>query len=183
MLSDSPVRCCSCCGRHSLSAYCSFLFSVLLVRDIVMRLLAQLALTIVVGGWLTAPAQTESPLLELGEKRVYEITTGRSHEHYVLLRAGEFAQLRITQHTVNIAVAVFDPAGKQLFALDNNSIGETEGVELIAAASGKHRLRVTTSEAHAPAGSYEIALDVVSLGTNRQRTRIAAAREVALAAA
>ena len=148
-----------------------------------MRLPAQLALSIVVGGWLTAQAQNESPLLELGEKRAYEITTGRPQEHYVLLRAGQFAQLHITQHTVNIAVTVFDPAGKQLFALDNNSIGETEDVELIAAASGKHRLRVTASEAHAPAGSYEITLDVVSLETNRQRTRIAAAREVALATA
>src|SRR5215510_13661662 len=133
---------------------------------------ARLALFIVVGGWLTAQGQTESPVLELGKTRAYEITTGRSQEHYVLLRAGEYAWLHIKQHTVNIAVAVFDPSGKQLFALDNNSIGETEDVELIAAASGKHRLRVTTSEAHAPAGSYEITLDVVSLGTNRQRTRI-----------
>ena len=146
-----------------------------------MRLLAQLALSIVVGGWPTVQAQTESPLLELGEKRAYEITTGRPQEHYVLLRAGQFTQLHITQHTVNIAVTVFDPAGKQLFALDNNSIGETEDVELIAAASGKHRLRVTASEAHAPAGSYEVTLDIVSPGTNRERTRIAAAREVALA--
>jgi len=148
-----------------------------------MRLLAQFALSIVVGGWLTAQAQIESLLLELGEKHAYEITTGRSQEHYVLLRAGEFAQLHITQRTVNIAVAVFDPAGKQLFAFDNNSIGETEDVELIAAASGRHRLRVSASEAHAPAGSYEITLDVVSPGTNRHRTRIAAAREVALATA
>src|SRR5215813_6394790 len=148
-----------------------------------MRLPAQLALSIVVGGWLTAQAQNESPLLELGEKRAYEITTGRPQEHYVLLRAGEFAQLQITQQTVNIAVGVFDPAGKQLFALDNNSIGDTEDVELIAAASGKHRLRVTASEPRAPTGSYEITLAVVSPGTDRHRTRIAAEREVALATA
>jgi len=32
-----------------------------------MRLLAQFALSIVVGGWLTAQAQIESLLLELGE--------------------------------------------------------------------------------------------------------------------
>jgi tetratricopeptide (TPR) repeat protein len=148
-----------------------------------MWLRARLALSIVVAGWLTAQGQTESPVLELGEKRAYEITTGRSHEHYVLLKAGEYARLRISQYTVNIAVAVFDPAGKQLFALDNNSIGDAEDVELIAAVSGKHRLRVTASEARAPAGAYEITLAVASPGTNRDRTRIAAAREVALATA
>ena len=78
-----------------------------------------------------------------------------------VLRAGQYARFNITQHTVNVAVAVFDPAGKQLFALDNNPIGEAEDVELIAATSGKYRLRVTASEAHAPAGRYEIMLAVV----------------------
>src|SRR5262249_4297311 len=147
------------------------------------RLRARLALSIVLGGWLTAQGQTESPVLELGKTRAYEIMTGRSREHYVLLRAGEYARLHIGQNTVNIAVAGFDPAGKQLFALDNNSIGEAEDVEFIAAASGNYRLRVTASEAHAPAGGYEITLAVVNPGTNRDRTRIAAAREVASATA
>jgi hypothetical protein len=82
---------------------------------------------------------------------------------------------------VNVAVAVFDPAGKPLFALDNNSIGEAEDVELIAATSGKYRLRVTASEAQSPAGRYEITLAAVSHETDRHKTRIAAARQVALA--
>src|SRR5215470_13716022 len=103
-----------------------------------MRLRARLALFIVLGGCLTAQGQTGSPVLELGKKRAYEITTDRSQEHDVLLRAGEYARLHITQLTVNIAVAVLDPAGKQVFALDNNSIGDTEDVEWIAASSGKH---------------------------------------------
>jgi len=148
-----------------------------------MPLRAWFVLSIVVGVWLTAQSQTESPVLELGEKRIYEITPGRSQEHYVLLRAGQYARVHITQQTVNVAVAAFDPAGQQLFALDNNSIGEDEDVELLATASGKHRLLVTTSEAHAPAGRYEITLAVASPGTTRDSTRIAAAREVALATA
>jgi tetratricopeptide (TPR) repeat protein len=148
-----------------------------------MRLRARMVLFFLIGGWITAQGQTESPALELGEKRAYEITTDRSQEHDVVLEAGQYAQIRITQQTVNIAVAVFDPAGKQLFRLDNNSIGEAEDVELIAAASGKHRLRVTASEAHAPTGNYEITLAVVGAGTERRKTRIAAARELALATA
>src|SRR5262249_23643056 len=49
--------------------------------DVVMWVRVRLALSIVVGGWLTAQAQTESPVLELGKKRAYEITTGRPQEH------------------------------------------------------------------------------------------------------
>jgi hypothetical protein len=47
---------------------------------------------------------------------------GHPQEHYVLLKAGQYARLNITQHTVNIAVAIFDPAGKLLFTVDNKSL-------------------------------------------------------------
>src|SRR5262249_61254455 len=93
-----------------------------------MRLRARLALFIVLGGCLTAQGQTGSPVLELGKKRAYEITTDRSQEHDVLLRAGEYARLHITQLTVNIAVAVLDPPGEQLFHLDNNPHRNTQDV-------------------------------------------------------
>jgi CHAT domain-containing protein len=146
-----------------------------------MRLRARLALSIIVCSWLTALAQTESPFSEPGQKRTYEIAAGHPQEHYVFLKAGQYARLHIAQNTVNVAVAIFDPTGKQLFTLDNNSIGETEDVEWIATASGRHRLRITASEAHAPSGAYEITLDAVSLATNRDSIRIAASREVALA--
>jgi CHAT domain-containing protein len=87
-------------------------------RDIVMRLRAWFALSIVLGVWLIAEGQTESPVLELRKTDVYDIQAGRSQEHYLLLRAGQYARIHITQQTVNIAVAVFDPAGKPLFALE-----------------------------------------------------------------
>jgi len=54
---------------------------------------------------------------------------------------------------------------------------------LITTTSGKYRLRVTASEAHAPAGRYEITLAIVSPETDRHGMRIAAARELSLAAA
>jgi allophanate hydrolase subunit 1 len=73
-----------------------------------------LAISMAVGGWLLGQGQTESPALELGR------------EHSVVLKAGQYARFRIVQHTVNVAVEVVDPAGKQLFALDNSPIGETE---------------------------------------------------------
>jgi CHAT domain-containing protein/Tfp pilus assembly protein PilF len=142
----------------------------------------RLATALVVAGCLFGQSQTEPTVLDLGNKRSCELPEGRSGDHYVLLRAGQFARLRVVQQTVNVAVAVFDPTGKQQFALDNNSIGEAEDVEWIAAVSGKYRLHITASEAHAPTGRYEITLASVSSASNRNRSRVAAAREVALAA-
>jgi len=48
---------------------------------------------------------------------------------------------------------------------------------------GKYRLRVTASEAHAPSGRYGLTLSDAGPESARYRTRITAAREVALATA
>src|SRR5688572_28518015 len=101
-----------------------------------MRLLVLLALSMGVAGLVSALNPNESPVLELANKFVRELSGDGSHEHNVPLRAGEYAHVRIAQNTVNIAVAVFDPACKQLFALDGSFIGEAEDVEWIAADSG-----------------------------------------------
>ena len=143
----------------------------------------RLALSIVVAGWEFAQSHTQSPVLALGDTRSFEFTANGSHEHYLVLTAGQYAHVKIKQHTVNVAVAVLNPTGNPLFALDTDSFGEAEDVELIAATSGNYRLRVTASEANAPTGRYEIILDEVGPESDRNRTRIAAARQIARATA
>src|SRR5215813_12706599 len=117
-----------------------------------MRLRVLLALSTVRAEWLSAQSRTESPSLVLGRKLECELSAGRSQEHYALLGNGQYARFNIAQLTVNISVAVFDAAGRQVCTGDNSSIGEAEEGEFITTTSGKYRLRVTASEAHAPAG-------------------------------
>ena len=148
-----------------------------------MKFRVGLVMPIVIAGWLFAQSQTGSSVLEPDTKRTFELPPGRSEDHYAFLMAGQYARFSIAQHTVNVAVAVFDPVGKQQFTLDDRPIGEAEDVELIAATSGRYRLRVTASEAHAPVGRYEITLAVVRAEGHQHRSRIAAARQVALASA
>src|SRR5215831_1641800 len=95
-----------------------------------------LAVSIVLAGWLFAQSQTESSALKRGEKRSCELRAGRSQEHHVPLRAGQYARFNIAQHTVNVSVSVFDPTGKQQFVIDNAPIGEDENIELITVTSG-----------------------------------------------
>jgi hypothetical protein len=117
----------------------------------VIRLRVLLTLPAFVAG-LLAQDLAGSTAVERGNERSYELEAGRSQEHYVLLRSGQYARVNIAQHTVDIRVAVLDPAGKQLLAIDDSPIGEPEEVELIAVIPGKYRLLVTASEAHAPPG-------------------------------
>jgi hypothetical protein len=62
-----------------------------------MRLRVRLALSIVAVAWLFAQSQTESPALELGTERACELMAGRSQEHYVLLKTGQYARFNIKQ--------------------------------------------------------------------------------------
>src|SRR6476660_260188 len=126
----------------------------------------RLVLAVVLVQGLFAQNQPEKPPLQPGERHHGELSGDRLQDHYSLLQAGEYARYHVTQHTVNVAVAVFDPDGKQLFALDNNPIGEVEEVELIAATAGRYRLHLAASEPNAPAGRYDITFAAVSQATD-----------------
>ena len=131
--------------------------------------------------WL--PTLLLAALPVIGETLRVELADGQQRDHNVSLQRGQYARLSVHQHTINIAVTVFDPSGKQLFMQDINSIGEAEDVELVAGVSGTYRVRVTPAERHVPKGVYEITLGEVSGATERHTARVAAARELALATA
>lgn len=130
-----------------------------------------------------AQRPVEPAPLEPDKKIEFELAAEKARDHYLVLRAGHYARISVTQHTTNVAVVVFDPIGHELFTANNNSIGEAEDAELIAAMSGRFRVRVMAFEAHAPTGRYDITLRDVSPGTERHTLRIAARCELALAAA
>jgi tetratricopeptide (TPR) repeat protein len=125
----------------------------------------------------------EPPPLEPGKRIEFELAAGAAKNHYFVLRAGQYARINVTQHTTNVAVAVFDPAGRHLFAVNNNSIGESENVELVAATSGIYRARVMAIESQAPTGRYDITLRDVSPSMERHKLRVAAMCELAMATA
>jgi len=132
---------------------------------------------------LMAQRPVEPPTLEPGKRIEFELAAREAKDHYFVLHAGQYARIDVRQYTINVAVVVFDPAGQQLFTVNNNSIGEFEDAELIAATSGIYRARVMAFEAHAPTGRYDITLRDVSLSTQRQKLRVAATCELAIATA
>src|SRR5215469_77066 len=130
-----------------------------------------------------AQRPVEPPPLEPGNRIEFELAAREAKDHYFILHAGQYARITVRQHTTNVAVVVFDPGGRQLFTVNNNSVGESENAELIAATSGLYRVRVMVFEAHAPTGRYDITLRDVSPSTERHKLRIAAMCELAMATA
>src|SRR5439155_8022033 len=119
---------------------------------------------------------------ELGRTIERQLAGGQSHEYQFTLQAAQYARVSVEQHTINVAVAVFSPDGKEVFAGDEYGVGAAEPIELIADTAGVYRLRVTAAERTAPIGSYELSLREVETATDRHNSRVAATRAVAQAA-
>ena len=124
----------------------------------------------------TAGAPTS---LERGKTTEGELAEGQSHEYSFTLQAGQYARVLVDQRSINIAVTVFAPDGKELFAGDSYPIGESESAEIIGESSGVFRLRLQASEPAAPKGRYTISLKDIEPATERHQMRVAAAAEYA----
>jgi len=143
-----------------------------------------LPLVIVATGRLFAQASERAPAveplrLEPGKTVGRELAEGQSHEYSFASEAGQYARIVVDQRSINIAVTVLTPDGKELFSGDSYAIGESESAEVITDLSGNFRLRITPSESHAPNGLYAITLKDLEPATERLRMRVAATQEFA----
>jgi CHAT domain-containing protein/tetratricopeptide (TPR) repeat protein len=149
-----------------------------------------LALLLLAAGWTTpalrsqnGPAQSAEPaLLEPGKTIERQLAGGQSHEYQFTLREAQYARISVEQHTINVAVTVFGPDGKEVFKGDAWHIGTAEPAELVADMTGVYRLRVSAPQAKAPIGRYEISLRELETATERDKSRVAATRATAQAA-
>jgi hypothetical protein len=133
----------------------------LLAGCVAMRLLAQ-------------SDAAQSTLLELGKSIERQLAGGQSHEYHFTLQAGQYARVLAEQRTINVAVAIFGPDGKQLLAGDSYGIGDNEPAEQIAETSGTYRLLVTAPEPTTPPGHYVVKLREIEAATQRHKNRVAA---------
>src|SRR5689334_23324955 len=79
---------------------------------------------------------TEPVVLELGKTVAGEIGGKETYDYQVTLQKGQYAQVWIEQHSVNVAIACFEADGRRQIEIDTYLIGEPETIELIASASG-----------------------------------------------
>jgi CHAT domain-containing protein len=115
-------------------------------------------------------------LLDLGNTLERQLAGGEMHEYLVQLQAGQYAQLLLGQHSINVAVACLGPDGHERFASDSHSLGDTEIAELIADVSGDFRFRITAPQKTDPRGRYDITLAAVEPADASRHARVEAAR-------
>src|SRR4051794_37838672 len=83
------------------------------------------------------PGQTT--FLETGKTLEGRLSDGESREYSVTLKSGEYARVLIDQRSINIAVKLFAPDGREILSADSETNGQNESAELVAELSGSYR--------------------------------------------
>jgi erythromycin esterase len=98
---------------------------------------------------------------------------GEVHRYRVSLGAGEFLEVVVDQHGIDVVVTAFGPDGHKITEVDSpNGTQGPEPVSIAAGASGVYHLEVRSLEANAAPGRYAISIDEL-LSAAQYRMRVA----------
>src|SRR5262249_20950334 len=127
---------------------------------------------------LLAHPQPEHPL-ELGKPVEQELAGGEAHSYQLSLSANQYAHIAIDQRRVNVAVSVYDVAGRKLVEADMFRMGDFELISLASESPANYRIEVRAPDQSAAKGSYEIKLAELRPATEQDKSAVAAERLVA----
>jgi hypothetical protein len=109
--------------------------------------------------------------LQAGPPIERTLGAGQSHNYTVKLDAGQFLQLVVDQHGIDVIVRVFSPAGKRLGEFDTpNGNDGPENVTVVAITAGSYRIEVAPlvqMDNPAP-GRYEIRITEIRKATEQE---------------
>jgi len=118
-------------------------------------------------------AQAQETKLEPGKPIDREIAGGESHSYQITLTTGQFIRFRLQQRTIDAALILTAPDGKQLVEMNLTGMGEEESLSLEALIPGLYRLTVR-GEGAAARGLYRLDSTIQAAATPQDRKRVAA---------
>jgi hypothetical protein len=126
--------------------------------------------------WLdiSAYAAQEPQRLESGKPIEREVAGGESHTYELALQLGQFVRFRLDQRSIDAALILTSPDGKQLTEMNLTSAGDEESLSLEATAAGVYRLLVRGNGSAAQRGSYRLEALVKAEATASDRERLTA---------
>ncbi|MGH9971104.1 MAG: CHAT domain-containing protein [Pyrinomonadaceae bacterium] len=119
--------------------------------------------------------QTKAPpLISAGDR---QLNGGETHSYRVSLNAGEFFYALVEQKGIDIAVTLFGPDGDKIAVTDSpNARWDTEPVLVVAGKSGDYRVDLSSRNANAAPGQYEIRIVAKRDATQSDKGHVAAQR-------
>src|SRR2546423_9910056 len=117
-------------------------------------------------------------MLERGKPVERELRGTGSHTYGLTLEAGEYLNLVVDQRGIDVLVRVSDPTGKVVLEVDSpNGTNGPEVVSWVTESAGSYKFDIVAEGAPKP-GRYEIRVADIHSATSRDRTRVAAERDI-----
>ncbi|MGH9843574.1 MAG: tetratricopeptide repeat protein [Blastocatellia bacterium] len=121
------------------------------------------------------------PEIKRNKPIVRELKGGEAHDYRIKLKRDEYAHLVVEQRSIDVVIAVSDPAGKLLGEFDSpTGLGGAEPVRFVAETAGEYRVVVRSLKAEAYGGSYELKVKAVRKATAQDKGVFAAIRAIML---
>ena len=145
-------------GRFRYAAHC------------VLRIFVFCGLTGLGIAQLNTPAPKD---LSAGVRFTRELRAGAADHYQVQLSAGDFLELRVQQHAMDVEVSVANAEGKTLVTVDSPSGDRApEVVRFLADTSGTYVLTISAEEHHKTNGKYEIVSLAIRPHTTADRKKM-----------
>jgi CHAT domain-containing protein/Tfp pilus assembly protein PilF len=119
---------------------------------------------------VTAAAQTpqEVHLLEQGKTHTRELAGGQSHSYQITLDAGQYLNVVVEQHGIDVALTLLGPDDKQIADIDAEIRPRgQEAVSQVAEIAGNYRLNVRAKQKETPLGRYEVRVAELRAATEK----------------
>ena len=138
----------------------------------------------VVALWLAAaplsaqtPTQADVKSLPTGEAVAFNIGGETKHLYEVALGSGEFFQVRVEQHDVDVLLRLRDAGGKEVARMTlPRSYRSEETLTFVAPATGTYQLEISPLDARAAPGEYTIRREGARTATAQDQRRVAVER-------
>ncbi|MBX7221398.1 MAG: CHAT domain-containing protein [Blastocatellia bacterium] len=108
---------------------------------------------------LVQAVQAGSETLRQERPVTLHLKSGESSTVALEASSGQFLQVGCSSKNLDVALNLYDPAGKLLCTVDGGEIGEPETVWFVAETKGTFRLEITVPQKEAVTGEVEIKLE------------------------
>ncbi len=117
--------------------------------------------------------------LEPGRTFEREIAGGEAHTYQITLTADQFIRVMAEQKGADVTLALSGPDGQQAPETNLTAVGGKESLSRVAIQNGRHQIVARAATPSAPAGAYQIRLEIREAATAQDRQRISAEQSLA----
>ena len=138
-------------------------------------LLTALVWPVTVDGDQTGVSQETLPTLEAGKTMGRQLSGGEAHAFQLTLSPGQRLRVVVDQQGIDVTIKISTFQGRELAEMD--SLNSTQGPEIasvIAEQAESYRVEIRSSSKSAPAGRYEVRIEIVGIATEQDRQWIEA---------